>query len=389
MTRANVNPKLLTWARERAGIGQSDLLRKFPKLVEWERGELRPTFKQLENFAKAVFVPFGYLFLADPPEEKIPIPHYRSERDAPPRNPSPDLLDTIYTLERRQVWMRRHLIEQGCARLPYVGSATVHDSVEAVVDNMRDILGLDPNWAEGQHTWQEALACLRDRMERAGVFVVSNGVVGNNTHRRLDVSEFRGFVLADEYAPFVFVNGADAQAAQMFTLAHELAHVFFGSSAAFDLRQLQPAADATEKACNRVAAEFLVPSHALRQHWERAKRTDDPFKFLGRRFKVSVVVAARRALDADLIDGPTFRAFYADWQSREHKTTSAGGGNFYNTQNMRVGVTFASAVIAAAKSGKLPYLEAYELTGLHGRTFEKFARRLGIDEVGWAPLAAT
>lgn len=343
MTRANVNPKLLTWARERAGVSQTDLLRKFPKLVEWERGELRPTFKQLENFAKAVFVPFGYLFLADPPEEKIPIPHYRSERDAPPRNPSPDLLDTIYTLERRQVWMRRHLIEQGCARLPYVGSATVHDSVEAVVDNMRDILGLDPNWAEGQHTWQEALACLRDRMERAGVFVVSNGVVGNNTHRRLDVSEFRGFVLADEYAPFVF----------------------------------------------RVAAEFLVPSHALRQQWERAKRTDDPFKFLGGRFKVSVVVAARRALDAGLIDGPTFRAFYADWQSREHKTTSAGGGNFYNTQNMRIGVTFAGAVIAAAKSGKLPYLEAYELTGLHGRTFEKFARRLGIDEVGWAPLAAT
>lgn len=166
MTRANVNPKLLTWARERAGIGQSDLLRKFPKLVEWERGELRPTFKQLQNFAKAVFVPFGYLFLADPPEEKIPIPHYRSERDAPPRNPSPDLLDTIYTLERRQVWMRRHLIEQGCDRLPYVGSATVHDSVEAVVDNMRDVLDLDPNWAEGQHTWQEALACLRDRMER-------------------------------------------------------------------------------------------------------------------------------------------------------------------------------------------------------------------------------
>lgn len=380
MTCANVNPRLLTWARERAGISQTDLLRRFPKLVEWEHGELRPTFKQLEDFAKAVFVPFGYLFLADPPEEKTPIPHYRSERDAAPRNPSPDLLDTIYTLERRQTWMRRHLIEQGCARLPYVASATIHDSVGAVVDNMRAVLDLDPNWAEGQHTWQEALACLRDRMERAGVFVVSNGVVGNNTRRKLNVSEFRGFVLADEYAPFVFVNGADAQAAQMFTLAHELAHVFFGSSAAFDLRQLQPAADATEKACNRVAAEFLVPSRTLRQQWERAKRADDPFKFLGRRFKVSAVVAARRALDAGLIDRPAFRAFYADWQNREHKTISAGGGNFYNTQNKRVGITFAGAVIAAAKSGKLPYLEAYELTGLHGKAFEKFARRLGIDE---------
>ena len=380
MTRADVDPKLLTWARERAGISQTDLLRKFPKLAEWEHGELSPTFKQLEDFARATFVPFGYLFLADPPEEKIPIPHYRSERDAAPRNPSPDLLDTIYMLERRQMWMRRHLIEQGCAQLPYVASATVHDSVEAVVDNMRDVLDLDSNWAEGQHTWQEALARLRNRMERAGVFVVSNGVVGNNTRRKLDVSEFRGFVLADEYAPFVFVNGADAQAAQMFTLAHELAHIFFGSSAAFDLRQLQPAADATERACNRVAAEFLVPSQALRQQWERAKRTDHPFEFLGHRFKVSVVVAARRALDSGLIDKPAFRAFYADWQNREHQTTSAGGGNFYGTQNMRVGITFAGAVIAAVRSGKLPYLEAYELTGLYGRTFEKFAHQLGIDE---------
>lgn len=380
MTRASVNPKLLTWARQRARLSQPALLRRFPKLVEWESGEARPTFKQLEAFAKGTFVPFGYLFLSDPPEEEIPIPHYRSESDTPPRNPSPNLLDTIYTLERRQVWMRRHLIEHGCAPLPYVASASVHDSVEAVVANMRDVLDLDPNWAEGQPSWQDGLRHLRDRMERAGVFVVSNGVVGNNTHRTLDVSEFRGFVLADDYAPFVFVNGADAPAAQTFTLAHELAHVFFGRSAAFDLRQLQPAADATEKACNRVAAEFLVPSRALKKQWERAKHADNPFRFLARRFKVSVVVAARRALDAGLIDRPTFRAFYADWQSKERQTTSAGGGNFYSNQDMRIGITFASAVMAAAKSGKLPYLEAYELTGLYGKTFEKYARRLGIDE---------
>lgn len=380
MTRANVNPRLLTWARQRAGLSQSDLLRKFQNIVEWESGELRPTFKQLEDFARATFVPFGYLFLADPPEEKIPIPHYRSERDTAPRNPSPNLLDTIYTLERRQVWMRRHLIEQGCARLPYVASATVDDSPEAVVNHMRDVLDLDSNWAAGQPTWQEALRCLRDRMEHAGVFVVSNGVVGNNTRRKLEVSEFRGFVLADEYAPFVFVNGADAQAAQMFTLAHELAHVFFGSSAAFDLRQLQPATDATERACNHVAAEFLVSSHALRRQWEQAKRADHPFQFLARRFKVSVVVAARRALDVGLIDRSAFREFYADWRKREQRTTAAGGGNFYNSQNMRVGITFARAVIAAAKSGKLPYLEAYDLTGLHGKTFEKYARKLGFEE---------
>lgn len=387
MTRADVNPKLLTWARQRAGMRPRDLLGKFSKLGEWERGEAQPTFKQLEAFANATFVPFGYLFLPDPPEEEIPIPHYRSERDAAPRRPSPNLLDTIYTMERRQAWMRSHLIEQGCPRLPYVASAAVHDSPEVVVDNMRNVLDLAPNWAATKTNWQEALHCLRDRMEHIGVFVVSNGVVGNNTHRKLDVSEFRGFVLADDYAPFVFVNGADAPAAQMFTLAHELAHVFFGSSAAFDLRQLQPAEDVTEKACNRVAAEFLVPLRSLQQQWERARHADDPFRFLARCFKVSVVVAARRALDAQLIGRTEFRDFYADWQNRTHETTPSGGGDFYNNQNVRVGATFASAVIAAAKSGKLPYLEAYELTDLYGNTFEEYARRLGFS--GSASIAWT
>ena len=130
--------------------------------------------------------------------------------------------------------------------------------------------------------------------------MVVNGIVGNNTHRKLDPEKFRGFVLVDDYAPLVFVNGADSKAAQMFTLAHELAHLWFGSSAAFDLRELQPADDETERACNRIAAELLAPEHELRDAWTAALQSPNRYQVLARQFKVSELVAARRLLDLGL-----------------------------------------------------------------------------------------
>ena len=166
---------------------------------------------------------------------------------------------------------------------------------------MRGVLGFGPRWAATQDGWEAALCTLRQRMEEAGTVVVTNGVVGNNTRRTLDVDEFRGFVLVDEYVPFVFVNNRDAKAAQMFTLAHELAHVVYGSSASFDLRSLQPARDDTERACNRAAAEFLVPAREVRRVWNDVRDAPNPYSVLAQRFKVSVIVAARRALDVRLI----------------------------------------------------------------------------------------
>ncbi len=207
-----------------------------------------------------------------------------------------------------------------------------------------------------------------------------NGVVGNNTHRPLSVSEFRGFVLVDEYAPLAFVNGADVRAAQMFTLAHELAHICFGSSAAFDLREIHVADDPMEKKCDQAAAEFLVPAELMSDRWQEAKEEEDPFVYIARLFKVSEIVAARRALDLGLISKDTFLKFYEGYRKRVYKkqTDKSPGGDFYATQNMRVGRIFATNVILAVKSEKLLYDEAYRLTGLYGKTFEDYAATLGF-----------
>jgi Zn-dependent peptidase ImmA (M78 family) len=191
--------------------------------------------------------------------------------------------------------MREYLIEQGHEPLGFVRSAQLTIKPEELAKDMQQTLGLARGWAADQPRWTDALRYLQRKIEEAGILLAVSGIVGNNTHRKLDPAEFRGFVLVDEYAPLVFVNGADGKAAQMFTLAHELAHIWFGRSAAFDLGELQPADDETERACNRCAAEFLVPASQLLEFWPNVKQEPERFQAIARYFKVSELVAVRRA----------------------------------------------------------------------------------------------
>jgi Zn-dependent peptidase ImmA (M78 family) len=355
-----------------------DLEGKFPKIRQWSTGKDHPTLRQLESLSKATLTPLGFFFLAEPPEERLPIPYYRTVKEETPTSPTPDLLETIHTMQRRQDWMREFLLDQGHDRIRIVKSARLDEDTTVVADKIRQTLGFDKDWASEKKNWTDALGFLREAIEAAEILVIVNGIVGNNTHRKLDVGEFRGFVLVDDYAPLIFVNGADGKAAQMFTLAHELVHVFFGSSAAFDLREMQPADNPTEKACNRVAAEFLVPEKALRRIWNSAKEDAEPFQVIAQQFKVSALVAARRALDLRLIKKNEFLDFYRQYQQDERRVAERrpGGGDFYANQNMRIGRRFGKAVVQAAQEGKLLYSEAYHLTGLYGKTFDGYVTHL-------------
>jgi Zn-dependent peptidase ImmA (M78 family) len=377
MTRISVSEPVLRWALERS-CQRTNLEGKFPKLPEWLSGRGKPTLNQLEDLAKATSTPLGYFFLSEPPEELLSIPHFRTLASERPCQPSPDLLETVQVMERRQAWMREYLIEQGHEPLGFVRSAQLTVGPEQLADEIRRTLGLAKGWAADQPRWTDALRHLQNKIEEAGILLAVSGIVGNNTHRKLDPAEFRGFVLVDEYAPLVFVNGADGKAAQMFTLAHELVHIWFGSSAVFDLRELQPADNETEWACNRVAAEFLVPASLLCDFWPNVRQEPERFQAIARYFKVSELVAVRRALDLGLITKSEFRDFYRDYQEKERCAAAQGqeGGNFYATQNLCIGRRFAEVVIRAAREGKLLYRDAYQLTGLYGKTFEQYAHYL-------------
>jgi Zn-dependent peptidase ImmA (M78 family) len=375
MSKVAVSPELLQWASERSSKGRAELEDRFPKLARWLTGEDAPTLNQLEQFSKATATPLGFLFLKAPPVERLNIPYYRTLSDTTVQSPSTELLDTLHTMQRRQAWLRDYLVEEGREQVSLVNCAKPSEDTKKVADRVRELLKLEQNWATQQRTWSDALRTLCDAMGTAGIVVVVNGVVGNNTHRPLDVEEFRGFVLVDDYAPLVFVNGADSKSAQMFTFAHELAHVAFGSSAAFDLRQMQPANNATEQACNRVAAEFLVPEAILRQMWNANEA--DPYEMVARAFKVSQIVAARRLLDLKLITREIFFDFYQRYinQERKQRATTESGGNFHATSPQRVGMRFAVELVRALKEGRVLHTEAYRLTGLSGKSFGELARR--------------
>jgi Zn-dependent peptidase ImmA (M78 family) len=383
MTEAvSVNPELIRWAIDRSGLAPEDLAKTFPKLDEWQRGERLPTFRQLELFAHKTMTPLGQLFLEEPPHERLPIPDFRTAGDTPVGRPSPNLMETVHAMQRRQAWMRDYLIEQGQEALAFVGSGKQSRNVVSLAARIRESLGLNADWAEIHATWEDALRTLRNSAERIGVVVTTSGVVGLNNHRRLDPEEFRGFVLCDSHAPLVFVNGADSKSAQMFTLAHELAHLWLGRDGLFNLIRTMPHKDEAERFCNRVAAEFLVPGHKLSERWDEAKATDRPFHTIARWHKVSPVVAARRALDLGLIKKSQFFVFYEqdqeDWRRRKaaDKKKRKGGPNFYDVQDVRLGRRFAYAVVRAAREGRLLYRDAYQLTDLQGETFNRYANRL-------------
>ena len=382
----NLTPKVLRWARERAGLDQRTLAKKVTgkptaeRVKQWEQTGVL-TFSQVKKLAHATHTPEGFLYLNEPPDDRLPIPDFRTVRDERVRRPSPDLLDTVYSMQRRQTWMRDFLIEEGQSQLGFIGSATLNSNPQKVASEMRRTLGVDGGWANEESTWTDALMHLRQKIESAGILIVVNGVVGNNNHRKLDPNEFRGFVLSDVYAPLVFINGADFKAAQMFTIAHEVAHLWINREGVSNFEAMQPPPIRVEQWCNQVAAEFLIPADELSEAWKHARQSKEPYQTLAAHFKVSTIVAARRVLDLDLITKKQFFQFYESYQKderRKKETKKNKGGDFWNTQNVRVGERFGAAVVRAAKEGRLLYREAYQLTGLSGKTFDRFAENLGF-----------
>jgi Zn-dependent peptidase ImmA (M78 family) len=376
--RAAVSPRLLVWARERSRLGVDELATKFPKLLEWERGDRAPTLKQLEDFARTTHTPVGFLFLPEPPEEQVPIPDYRTMSDAGVSRPSPDLLDTIFQCQQRQEWYRDFAQVTREDPVAFVGSLTTLVPVVEAAEQVRTTLRFDPG--ERGHTWSDALRTLVDHAEELGVLVMVSGVVGANTHRKLDPEEFRGFSLVDPLAPLVFVNGADTKAAQIFTLTHELVHLFLGETALDDANLGSAPTNPVERWCNQVAAEVLVPLGPLRD----ALSPDvviDQLEPLARRFKVSTLVVLRRIHDAGQLSWDDYQTAYQDELARVLEILgerSGTGGNFFNTQPARVSKRFARAVIVSTLEGQTLHRDAFQMLGLKKlSTFEELVSRLG------------
>lgn len=379
MIRVDLKPELLRWARERAGFHLGELADRFPRLAAWEGGKERPTLKQVERFAKATRTPVGYLFLPEPPVEHIPIPDFRASSNKHREHPSPDLLDMIYVCQQRQEWYRDFARSTGEQPLPFVGSARVTDDIVKVAAKIRQALRFDLEERRRMPTWTDALRRFIGQADELGVLVMCSGVVLNNNRRHLDPDEFRGFAMADELAPLVFINGADTKAAQMFTLAHELPHVWLAESAVSDVQACLTPEHDVERWCNQVAAELLVPLAVLRDEYQKGAELRAEVDRLARRFKVSTLVILRRIHDAGGLAREQFWLAYENELERLRSMPKGKGGDFYLTQAARVSRRFARAIVVSTLEGQTLYRDAFRMLGFSKlETFRELGRSLGV-----------
>ncbi|MBN8786213.1 MAG: ImmA/IrrE family metallo-endopeptidase [Terrimonas sp.] len=370
-----INSNLLGDAAASAG---GDLWIKFPQLQEWIDGKKKPTVNQLADFAKTVHIPFGFFFLEKLPEIKNTVPLFRTNSKVAHFDYSYELRETINTIQKRQDWLVDYLRSEQQDKLPFVGKFNTRHNYTEIANDIRKVLDLPINWSQSLPNKDVVLKYLIRKAENVGIYVAINGVVGNS-RKNLNPEEFKGFVLSNKWAPYIFINGKDYPAAKIFTFMHEVAHIWLDKSAVLDIEQLQPANTEMEKLCDAVAAELLVAKDILTKEWQRVEKQTNHLDQLGRLFKVSKLVIARRLLDLGFYSKPQFFSFYnkykAGWDNKKEQN-EAGGGSFYANQAYRVGIKFFETVSTAAASGKLLYTDAYKLTNLYGSTFSKFKSHL-------------
>ncbi|MBQ1763195.1 MAG: ImmA/IrrE family metallo-endopeptidase [Aquincola sp.] len=244
----------------------------------------------------------GSFFSAEAPAEDPLLPDLRTVAAAPAGRPKVDLTETVRHAVQRQAWFIEYLQELGAAPLPFVGCFTAAASPVQVARDIRQVLGVDVE--HGQRPWDVYYRQLLEAAEYVSVLVMRLGIVGNKTHRKLDVGEYRDFGISHPLAPVVFINSSDAPSVRLFTLLHELAHIWLGSSG---ISSVAPGSTRREEiACNAVAGEFHAPSDLFVQLWATASQgLATRIEELDQRFHVSRYVVVHRALDLGLVDRDT------------------------------------------------------------------------------------
>lgn len=375
MAQAQINPKLLSWARERAALSVAVLANKLSidvtKLEEWESGTKAPTFNQAQNFAKKTFIPFGYLFLKKPPEEKLLLPDLRTVGSQPNRGFSLDLKDAIRYALVRQEWYIDYLRAQGVGPLSFVGRSAQWTDPIAIAKDIKNELDLPdyPQRGSSDDYFRDLILLI----EQAGVLVMRNSMVGSNTHRLLSVDEFRGFAIINKLAPTIFINTADSRGARLFTLIHELAHIWLGESGVSDACPDNHSSQ--EQVCNAVAAEFLTPEDEFRSYWKNLDDWQSNIAELEAHFHVSKWVVARRALTLGYIKSDVYQKYIRNLLDSFKKNKGSGAPTYNTLQKARISITFARAVASEAMSGRVLLRDAAKLIGVKPHKIIEFSRK--------------
>lgn len=381
-----VNPEILLWARETAGLSLEEAASKIrlgaargqsapERLAAMEAGEEEPTRAMLSKMSTVYRRPLLIFYLSGPPpvaergQDFRTLPEGEEDRIAEP------ILDALIRNVRTRQGMVRSVLEddEDTMPLPYVGSMQLADGVERVRESIRSVLGLDLAEFRSARNPADAFGRLRRAAEDAGIFVLLKGDLGSY-HTALDTDTFRGFALADEIAPFVVINPADSRAAWSFTLLHELAHIWLGLTGVSNSR---PPELRVEQFCNDVASTYLLPEEEMSiLVKEVTEETEDLATAVGRfaqQRHLSGSLCAYRLYRSGVFDAGTWarlRTYYRDaWfahrtKVRDRAKRTDRGPDYYTIRRHRVGTALVDLVRRTMRAGDLSTTRAGRVLGV-------------------------
>lgn len=381
--RIPVKKSVLQWVVKNSG---ATLTSKWLDTIEpWLEGKREPTLNQLEQLSKKAQIPFGYFFLNEPPQEDLPLLKFRTVNNHQITQPSRNLIETIHDMETKQAWLSEYRQQQGLEKNFFVGAGRTKInqvlSNDAKAETIMTALGISAGWNFRKGTLNR-FDYLRTKLDDIGVTVMYSGQVQNNTRRTLDQYEFRAFALTDDYAPFIFINSNDSFKAMLFSLVHELIHIWFGTAELFnaDLDNPNDERDpVTEQTINAIAEKILFPKTLFITQWKGIENTDAIQKSISiaKAFGTSPLSAAIRAKRLKLIPQSVvdqLKKYLSEqyFHQKDESRNSNGHPTYYTVKAAHIDRAFARDVYRGARSGALPYSEAFELVNVKSTTaFDK------------------
>lgn len=387
--KAYITPNVLKWARESARMTEETAAARVSvtvdKLKEWEEGTNQPTIRQAQMLAKAYKRPFALFFLPEVPRDFQPLQDFRKSGS---KNLTTSSIFIIREIQQKQAWIGDVYSENQEDRLAFVGRFSIIDNPQTVAKDILDTLKINPLSYKTDNPIKEWI----DAAETNGIFVSRTSFI--HSRLKLDSEELQGFAIADPHAPFVFVNSDDWNAPQLFTLVHELAHIWIAETGISN--EVEPGIKHKDKFhpvelfCNEVAANALMPKEIVLSFDSTSFQTSkDVFK-VAKQLGVSSFALLVRALNLNIISTPTYQKLkeqadidYAEYLKREAEKKAKqkekdipGGPNYFLLQLNRNSRLFTQTVLDAFRGGFIDPTLASNLLNVQVNKFSKLESQL-------------
>ncbi len=373
--KINVSKPVLHWIAGQPGV--ENLNHELSsRLKDWINESAEPTFSQIQKLSSAIGIPFGYFFLNKPPVENVPLLKFRSVENEEIVEPSRELINTIHYMENVQDWIKDYKKSNSFSELEYVGCLRNEKDSHKIARKILDYLELSSDWYKEHKDKRKAFNFLRERLNYIGITVMMNGVCGNNTHKPLSIKEFRAFCMVDKLAPLIFINSTDSDGAKIFSLLHELVHIWLGIDDLYnDWKQSGISEKNVDQLCNSVASLLIIPDGSFDQEWDNLSLSDISIKIekLSNIYNCSTSVIARKAFECGYISQKIYDSIIENAidEYNQQRKRKISGGNYYSTLKSRLDPNFVAALYSSVLEGRTSYTEAYRLTNTNGKTFSE------------------